>query len=283
MRTLLLTSVLLLSATAQVAGAAVERDAIAHPTSPTQVVLRVTTGGGFVAPQANLRLLPSFTLYGDGTVIVPAAVRQISPGPAISPLLRRHLSDSRVQALLRRARAAGLLARGPVDYGDMGAVGISDAPTTTLLLNAAGRHVTRSAYALGAGRSGGRLSPRQVKARAALARFIAGLPGAAGGSPYVPPAIAIYVAPATAQPSAGAKRVAWPLKRDLATAGKPVSSGLGYRCIAVSGKDATTLLARLRSADEQSRWFVRGRPARTYDVIARPLLPDEPGCPAATP
>ncbi|MDX6573252.1 MAG: hypothetical protein QOC86_2408 [Gaiellales bacterium] len=283
MRIIVLVSVLLLVPAVPVAGAAIARDAIVHPTSADAVVLRVTTGGGFVAPQTNLRLLPSFTLYGDGTVIVPGVVRQIFPGPAISPLLRRHLSESRMQALLRRARAAGLLAGGPVDYGDMSAVGISDAPTTTLLLNAAGRHVTRSAYALGAGRGGGRMSPRQMRARAALAHFVAALPSGPGGSPYAPRAIAVYVAPATGQPPAGAGRVAWPLKRDLATAGTKVSNGLGYRCIAVRGKDATTLLARLRAADERSRWFVRGRRGRTYEVIARPLLPDEPGCSAATP
>src|SRR5690242_907334 len=121
MRILRLTSILLLGA-APITGAAVARDTVAHPTSGAKVVVRVTTGGGFVSPQTNLRLLPSFTLYGDGTVIVPAAVRQIFPGPAITPLLRRHLSELQVQALLRRARAAGLLVPGPVDYGDMSAV-----------------------------------------------------------------------------------------------------------------------------------------------------------------
>ena len=57
----------------------------------------------------------------------------------------------------------------------------------------------------------------------------------------------------------------WPLKSDLATAGKPASNGLAYRCITVSGKDVRTLLARLRTANEQSRWAMRGQP--------RPQLP----------
>ena len=61
MRILLLTAILL-SGAAAVAGAAVAGDTITHPTSGAKVVVRVTTGGGFVSPQTNLRLLPSFTL-----------------------------------------------------------------------------------------------------------------------------------------------------------------------------------------------------------------------------
>ncbi len=73
--------------------------------------------------------------------------------------------------------------------------------------------------------------------------------------------------------------VVWPLESNLATAGKPVSSGLGYRCISVGGKDAKTLIATLRKANEQSRWIARAGARARFEVIARPLLPDERGCP----
>ena len=139
---ILLTSVLLLAALPSAAAAA-----IGHPTSPAKIVLRISSGGGFVTPQTNLRALPSFTLYGDGTVIVPGVITQMYPGPAIYPLIRSKLRESQVQALLRRAARAGLLVRGPIDYGT---VGVSDMPTTTVLLNAGGRRVKRQAYALGA-------------------------------------------------------------------------------------------------------------------------------------
>jgi hypothetical protein len=242
----------------------------------------VSSGGGFVAPQTNLRALPSFTLYGDGTVIVPGAVPQIFPGPAIDPLVRSRLNERQVQALLKRARQSGLLARGAIDYGDMGSVGVSDGPTTTLIVNADGRRVQRQAYALGI-TAGGRLSARQVKARQALARFIAALPVRLSGARYTPHAIAVYVAQPSAPAPAGAGRVVWPLQSDLATAGKPAANGLAYRCITVGGSDVETLLARLRTANEQSQWAVRGRGNRTYQLVMRPLLPDEPGCPVATP
>jgi hypothetical protein len=280
------TSVLLICGSLLAPGAAtarVEVGTITHPTARARVVVRVSSGGGFVAPQTNLRALPSFTLYGDGTVIVPGAIPQIYPGPAIQPLVMLRLDERQVQALLERARRAGLLAGGAIDYGNMGAVGVSDAPTTTLIVNANGRRVTRQAYALGMGSGAGRLSAKQVRARQALARFIATLPSGASGGRYVPPALAVYAARSQGPAQHGAGKVVWPLASDLATAGKPAANGLAYRCITVKGSDAKSLLARLRAANEQSQWVMRGHPDRAYQVIARPLLPDEAGCPVATP
>ena len=68
----------------------------------------------------NLRQLPSFTLFGDGTVLTPGPVPEISPGPAISPLEVSHLDEAQVQALLKKAKDAGLFAAGGSDLGDSG-------------------------------------------------------------------------------------------------------------------------------------------------------------------
>jgi hypothetical protein len=252
--------------------------AIAHPTSPSAVVIRVETGGGFVAPQTILGELPEFTLYGDGTVIVPGAVPQISPGPAIPPLLRRNLSERQVQALLRSAQRAGLLTRGPISYGDMGAIGVADAPTTTVHLNAAGRRVVREAYALSFAPGGGRLLPAQAAARRALTRFIDGLPSGVTGARYVPTGLAVYVAPYGGPAQPGSLPAIWPLASDLATAGSKATLGASHRCISLRGDDTATLLATLRNANDQSRWIVRGAPATAYSLVARPLLPDERSC-----
>jgi hypothetical protein len=258
--------------------AAQTRPAIGHPTRATDVVIRVSSGGGFVPVQVNLRALPSFTLYGDGTLIVPGAVPLTSPGPAIMPLLRSRLSERQVQALLRRAQAAGLLAPGVIEYGDMGSIGVSDMPTTTLTVNARGRHVQRAAYALGVTGHGGRMPAAQTLARRALARFIAQLPRGLRGTHYAPHAIAVYVGPFPGAPPTASRRVRWPLTSDLAQAGTPVSSGLGYRCITVGGKDARTLVAVLRTANDQSRWIARAGATAVYQLIARPLLPDQRTC-----
>jgi len=52
---------------------------IAHP-SGNEVVLRIEYSGGFVAPAFRFTSFPSFTLAGDGRVIVP--------GPQIERLVR---------------------------------------------------------------------------------------------------------------------------------------------------------------------------------------------------
>jgi hypothetical protein len=269
MRTIILLGSLLALATG--APAASAAPPIAHPTGATDVVLRVTSAGGFVAPQASLATLPTFALYGDGTVIVPRARSE----RALVTLAARRLDERQVQALLRRARDAGLLRRGTIDYGDMGSVGVSDMPTTTVDLRAGGRQIERQAYALGVQGHGGRLTPAQDRARLALTRFIASLPTRPGPTPYVPHAFAVYAAPA--QVTTGIS-VRWPLTPDLATAGKPVQSGPGaYRCSTVSGTGARTLARSLRTATVQSVWTSGGHP---YTIVARPLLPDEAGCAA---
>ena len=149
--------------------------------------------------------MPSFTLYGDGTVIVPGAVIQIYPGPAILPLVRSKLNERQVQALLRRARDAGLLSPRRIDYGDMGTIGIADAPTTTLVVNAAGRSRTRQAYALGiTARAGGSRPRRSRRARRSRASS-RGCPQGVSGGMYAPHAIAAYVGP---YPRPGAARLA---------------------------------------------------------------------------
>jgi hypothetical protein len=271
-RSVLVAAVLVPASTAT--AAARESGTIAHPTGTDVVVIRASAGGGFVAPQMSLGAVPSFTLYGDGTIVIPGAVPQISPGPAIEPLLRRHISERQVQALLRGAKQAGLLGAGTIDYGDMGAVGVSDMPTTTVTLRAARRTITRQAYALGVT---GRTTPAQRKARNALSGFIATLPRSLAGAGYVPRALAVYVTSTSAPGQPGSAPVTWPLSSDLATAGASISSGLGYRCITVSGANARTLLATLRTANDQSLWKASGAPGR-YLLIARPLLPDERSC-----
>jgi hypothetical protein len=251
---------------------------ISHPSGARDIVVRVSTAGGFVAPATTFRTVPEFTLYGDGTVIVPGAVAAIYPGPALDPLNTFKLSEQQVQALLTKARDAGLLEGGPVDYGDMGSVGITDMPTTTVVLNAGGTQVKAEAYALSAGAMGGGLTAAHATARRALAGFVAGLPNGSSAGGYTPSALAVYAGPFEGEPQIDATPMVWPLQTDLATTGAKVSEGLPYRCIAVTGGDAETLLTELGSANDQTQWLAHPDSNRTFGLIIRPLLPDETPC-----
>jgi hypothetical protein len=269
LRSLLVTASLLLPATSAAAAP------IAHPHGANAIVIRSSSGGGFVPQNAVLGALPAFTLYGDGSVIVPGVVPQIFPGPAISPLVRTTLTERQVQALLLRAKQAGLLGARGIDYGDMGTIGIADAPTTTLRLHAAGRRIVRHAYALGIAPGAGSLTAAQVEARRALASFIDALPRGMAGARYVPRSVAIFVSPYGGQAKPGSNTVTWPLAVPLA--GRP-ANGSSDRCIVVGGQQTRTLLATLKRANQASRWVERVEPGKAYSLIARPLLPNERNC-----
>ena len=121
--------------------------AISHPTDADQVLLKVSYEGGFVAPSSLATRLPTFALYGDGTILVPGAEDAIYPGPALPSIEARTVSEAGIQAILRAAIDAGLERDG--DYGDMGQMGVADAATTVFVLQADGKTHRVSAYALG--------------------------------------------------------------------------------------------------------------------------------------
>ena len=118
---------------------------IGHPAGAADLVLRVDVGGGFVPAQYHLRQLPSFSLFGGGTVITLGPQIEIYPGPALPNVQARSIDEAGIQAILRAADEAGLL--GPDAHYDHACV--ADLPTTTFTVVAEGRTHVVSAYALG--------------------------------------------------------------------------------------------------------------------------------------
>jgi hypothetical protein len=251
---------------------------ISHPTGADDVVIQVTSDGGYVPLEVTLRAVPQFTLYGDGTVIVPGPVVMKYPGPAIYPLRTFTLSEPEVQALLTAVKDAGLLEAAAPDYGDMGSVGVSDQATTTLLVNADGASIRRSAYALTFESNGSRLTDAQARARRALAGFINDLPMPTTDAAYTPARLAVYVMPVQGDLQMGARPAVWPLETDLATAGTKLPDWADHRCIAVDGEDAQTLVAALSDTNELTQWLPRANADIAYRLVARPLLPGEVAC-----
>jgi hypothetical protein len=261
---------------------------IAHPTGARDVVVRVASGGGFVAVETNLASLPSYTLYGDGTVIRTVAApagSALALGAGAAPQLETgHLDEAAVQELLSQAERAGLLAPGAIDYGDMGSVGVADMPTTTVTLAAGDAKVTRDAYGLGAGEvpGGHSLTAAQQADRAALSGFVALTEGTLpDAKPYVPERVAVFVAPGLSQPQpSDGEPATLPIGADLATlSAAGAGSAAGFGCTVVEGAAVPKLLAVTARPSASGLW--RGpRGKETYRVVVRPLLPDETGCPA---
>ena len=110
---------------------------IDHPTGPTDVVLRMETSGGMMV-EANAVATPSFTLYGDGTVVFrdpnAAPPKPVGGVRLEVPFSTIRLGEEGIQALLQEALGPGGLAIATGPYLGMGA----DIPTTTFTIAAEG-------------------------------------------------------------------------------------------------------------------------------------------------
>lgn len=151
------------------------------------MILRLETSGGFVPIEFMATSAPSFTLYGDGTVVFrdPTA----SPPDPVGnvnrsvPFLTIRLGEDAIQALLTDAIGPGGLGIAVGPYVGLGA----DIPSTTFTITADGR--TKSVSVVGLSPD---MHPQDTLIVAALARLAARLDGFAGAvsgeEPYVPAA-----------------------------------------------------------------------------------------------
>jgi hypothetical protein len=279
-RMLVVTTTILMLALAGLAAAGcgkgdvAEGGAFEHPAGKADIVLRLSTGGGFVPVSYALTQIPEFTLYGDGTVIVTGPVIAIYPGPALPNLQTTTVSEETIQAILSEAEEAGLFDP-TFDYGRPG---ITDMATTTITVNVNGKTYQSSVYALGAEAPGGDLTMEQQQARAAVSQLAGRLMDLTmfqkdlEWTPYDYSALSVYSSPAgdygdtEVQPNT----LAWPLS-DLAIAGEAVQPE-GFRKLVVSGTDLATLEPVLREATQITIWTYGDR---EYSLSFRPLLPDE--------
>jgi hypothetical protein len=241
---------------------------IEHTSGASEVVLQLSSAGGFVPVDFDFARLPSLTIYGDGTVIEPGAVPAIYPGPLVPPLSQRTITEVGLQKVLAAAQAAGLLAPAP-SYDSPAANQVADAPSTELVVHAAGGTWTHDAYALVE-------ADADTPARAKLAEFVrqlgdlGALAGADQIGPEQPYEVAQYRIKAQPDPSEPVDDPpleptvrAWPGTIDLAAAAQ---------CAVVDAPSTTPAFA----GANQLTWFEQA--STTYALVVRPLLPGEAGC-----
>jgi len=248
-----------------------------HPSGENEIVLQVFSGGGFVPVSYSLTEIPQFTLYGDGTVIVTGPVIAIYPGPAMPNLQTTRIPEEAVQEILSAAQEAGLFTNG-VDYGQPG---ITDIPTTTIIVNAGGKSYRSDIYALGMEAGAGGLTMEQQQARAVINDLVGKLgvladyvPGEIEWTEYAYTQLKVFsmAVDPSAAPDDEVKpnELVWPLG-DLSTLGQAVPPE-GYRSVVVSGDDLAKLKPLLADATQITLWTSGDR---RYNLSFRPLLPDE--------
>ncbi|MBS45809.1 MAG: hypothetical protein CMH83_22075 [Nocardioides sp.] len=163
---------------------------VTHPSGADDVLLSVTTAGGFTPIEYQQVIRPDLYLLGDGRVVAPSP--GADPTGLMLPLEVHEVDEARIAEVLTLAEEAGLL-EDDADLEMTGGAMVSDAPTTTLVLTTGepARTVTTSAYALGeVGTESGR--------RGDLAEFVAEatdlLTGGSTPTPYEPEQVRLHVA-----------------------------------------------------------------------------------------
>ena len=255
---------------------------ISHPGGARDLVLRVETSGGFIAPGSNFSQIPEFSLFADGTVVLQGPQIEIYPGPALPSVQTFRVDEAGMQAMLRAARAAGLLRL----QGLVGGPGVPDVGSTTFTLVAGGsRHVVRvNAGFMQERPPGTQILPRGPvglleSLRARLVDVRSWLPKGSvdAETTFVPRSLAVLVRPGSAGPLVGGMKepaVEWPLAmQPLSSFGHPFGPipGSSLRCGVVTAADAATVLSAASRANQLTPWRSSGE---NYSLSFRPVLPD---------
>ena len=254
-----------------------------RPTGPMDLILRVSSEGGFVPAEYTLTATPAFSLFGDGTVVVPGAQIDIYPAPALPPLVATTVTSEGVDALVQAAVDARL--DEDHEYTDLGSVGVADATTTVFTFTVDGvAHVTK-VYALGilSGERPDGMSDEEYAARTRLERFQASLQDLRGTLPdgavgretaFTPAGMRLFVSEYRPADDLKQPAVGWPLATPLSTLGEPAALD-GYRCATVAGAELDAVLPLAEGANQLTPWRSGGD---RYAIVFRPLLPDETAC-----
>jgi hypothetical protein len=255
----------------------------AHPTGADEVVLQVFTGGGYVPVETSLREMPSFSLYGDGRLVVTGAQIAIYPGPALTPLFESRLTEDQIQQVLAGAADAGLI--GADEEINFGEPEVTDRASTTVTIAVADEVIVHSVYALGLDEEDANVTSRQWEARTRLQDFLGGLSAfeSPDATPYVPDELAVYIAAYAAEPPPDVRlaTVVWPLATDLAAvlADPGAGGAAGFACLAISGPDVSTLVEVVTNdANEITPWLATEGSDTAYQLVFRPMLPNETAC-----
>jgi hypothetical protein len=255
---------------------------IDHSTAPDAALVQISYEGGFVPVEWTYTNFAFYSLYGDGTLIVPGAQIEIYPGPALPAVSSRQVSEAGIQAILEQAIA--VTRDIPTNLNDLGFMGIADASTTVITVSAGGVDRTIRAYALSelTERPDG-MPEDEYQARLSLQELVATLTGPTEWLPdgslgpegeYEASAARVFVGNYRAVDDLQQDPMAWPISAGLAGFGDPIPPG-EMRCGVVEGEDWDTLRESATAANQLTPWTSAGD---RYSILFRPLLPDEEGC-----
>lgn len=232
------------------------------------VVWQQFTSGGFVPQEYAAGAVPEVTIYRDGRVFTLAEGQDEPP----AALQVSQASPDDLEAFLAEAEASGLFEPGT----DFGSPGVTDQPSTTVLLKTGDRPQQIDVYALDFAYDSpvGDVTAEQTARRDEL-KALAARAAALGddAQPYVPDRVrAVRFDPeiVTGAPTTGA---AWP--GPPASAFPPFDERTRQSCLVIEGEDATAV-SRADQENPERTWDLDGT---VQTIVVVPLLPGQEGCP----
>lgn len=264
LRTLSLISVVSIIAFA--CGGGNEDGPIAVPDGHNGVILDFSIEGGFVPVEFNLRNVPRFTVFSNGSMVAMGPTPAIFPGPAIDTLLSYQLGEEAFQDLMTFVGDLGIEDVDELNINDVR--NVADAPTTTLrYFDDAGEHLI-SIYALGFDGS----NDARTLIMQSMMTLLDEATATQRGEVFTPDRLQVF---AKAEPPFGefVAEQPWPFTTPFADMQPEVAAS--FSCMVIEGSGVTPALEALTRASETTTWLADGV---AHTVIARPLLPHQTGC-----
>lgn len=233
--------------------------------TPGDVILEISDEGGFVPVEFELNRVPRYTVFADGTVVMPGDRQFSFPGPAFRSLVQTKLEAETLTDLLTFVSDLGLADIDSIELNN--APNVADASTTVVRYFDDGGEHRISIYALG--------FDSAADARSAIVEsMITELDEATTGSdPYSAERLMVFSQVAQGlDPQQLTSAGPWPFGFDRSDR---TSEFAGFWCLTVEGDEAIAVAEVLEDADSMTTWELDGAP---YRVIGRPLLPHQDGC-----
>ena len=237
---------------------------------PDRLILQFTDEGGFVPIEFLLNRMPRFSLYADGTLLSPGVSIAIFPGPILSPVQSVQISEGDLDDMITLIEAIGLPTIDE-EIDDTLTNRVADATIATYFDTDGGAH-TYGACALG-------LISDQPAADAtlnlgSLMNLLDGfIAEGIGGGFYKPDRFQLHLNETPFVDPDLSETMPWPL--DIVPDDFGQEGRFNRPCAVLTGGAATAALTALAEGNQATIWDLAGT---ELQILARPLLPGEPGC-----
>jgi hypothetical protein len=236
--------------------------------SNSDVLLTITSEGGFVPVEFNLDRMPRYVLLADGTLFYQGPVPAIFPGPLLPNVQVTEVTATQMDEILQLVEEMGLP---EIDefIDDSNAEMVADATTEFITYYDDNGTHRLGIYALGITEGGG--STERILANE-LIEVLEEATATGESRPYAADRLQAAAGPALGFEEVEGRVEPWPLEVDFS---EMPEWAIGWRCVEIEGAEVGELLEVFADTNQATRWNT-GDDELT--IKARPLLPGEDAC-----